>query len=182
LKNELETNGRRKVLILGKLPPPYMGPSVAFQLIIQSGLKDIFNLLYLDIKANESLASLGKWSFKKLIINFQKYRQLATILAVEKPELVLLPVSQSTIGFLKDSIYLLICILYKRKVVIQLRGGNFRNWFDSTSFISKRYIKFILGKTCGVIVQGKNLKQLFNGFFSEENIFVVPNGGDFVFG
>ena len=46
---------KKKVLILGKLPPPYMGPSIAFEILINSGLKNQYHLLSLDVKANESL-------------------------------------------------------------------------------------------------------------------------------
>lgn len=157
-----------------------MGPSVAFKLILESELKNRYNLLHLDIKANKSLESLGKWSFSKMLRNLQKYYELINILQNKKPELVLIPISQSTIGFLKDSIFIFISTCFKNKTVIQLRGGNFRNWFESTSSMMQFFIKFILKRTDAVIVQGQSLKILFESFFTDENIFVVPNGGNFI--
>ena len=37
------------VVFLGKLPPPYIGPSVACEIILNSKLKDEFNLIHLDL-------------------------------------------------------------------------------------------------------------------------------------
>jgi glycosyltransferase involved in cell wall biosynthesis len=33
----------------------------------------------------------------------------------------------------------------------------------------------------GVIVLGENLRYLFKPYFKEKNIFVVPNGGNYIF-
>ena len=37
-------NNKPTVCIFGKLPPPYMGPAIATQILLQSRLKNNFNL------------------------------------------------------------------------------------------------------------------------------------------
>ncbi len=170
---------KKKVLILGKLPPPYMGPSVAFEILINSGLKENYHLLHLDVKANESLATLGKWSLKKVFTNFNIYSKLAAILKNEKPDLVLIPISQATLGFFKDSIFIIICKIYSTKVMIQLRGSDFKRWISNASSLVRFYVKQVMKIPGGVIVLGQNLKYLFEDFFPKERIFVVPNGGNY---
>jgi len=170
---------KKKVLILGKLPPPYMGPSIAFEILINSGLKKNYHLLHLDVKANESLSTLGKWSFKKVFTNFNIYSKLASILKNEKPDLVLIPISQATLGFFKDSVFILICKIYKTRVMIQLRGSDFKRWITNASALVRFYVKQVLKIPGGVIVLGQNLRHLFEAYFPQERIFVVPNGGNY---
>jgi glycosyltransferase involved in cell wall biosynthesis len=170
---------QKKILVLGKLPPPYMGPSVAFEIIINSGLKKIYDLHYLDVKANESLLTLGKWNLKKVFINLRIYKKLFSMLNEVKPDLVLIPISQATLGFIKDSVFILLCRITGTKVMIQLRGSEIRKWISRSSWLTKLYVKFILSLPSGVIVLGENLRYLFADYFSPERIFVVPNGSDY---
>lgn len=170
---------KKKILILGKLPPPYMGPSIAFEILINSGLKEKYHLLHLDVKANESLSTLGKWSLKKVITNLTIYSKLASILKNEKPDLVLIPISQATLGFFKDSIFIIICKIYGSKVMIQLRGSDFKRWISNASGLVRFYVKQVLKIPGGVIVLGQNLRHLFEAYFPGEKIFVVPNGGNY---
>ena len=47
-----------KVLILGKLPPPYIGPAVAAKIILNSKLKDSFKLIHLDTSDHRDISTL----------------------------------------------------------------------------------------------------------------------------
>lgn len=170
---------KKKVLILGKLPPPYMGPSVAFEILINSDLKNYYQLLSLDTKANASLDTLGKWSFRKLLDNFRIYYRLFVLLNKEKPNLALIPVSQATIGFIKDSVFILLCKLTGTRCLIQLRGSDFKRWISNAPGYIRVYVKFILSLTKGVLVLGNNLKYIFKDYFTTSQIYVVPNGGNY---
>lgn len=170
---------KRKVVILGKLPPPYMGPAIATGIILNSDLRNRFDLLFLNTKANESISTLGKWNFSKILKNLSIYGKLWRMAARQKPDLVLVPISQTTTGFIKDSFFILIARLFGRKVLVQLRGSNFKNWINGASGFTKGYVKWILGRTQGVIVLGNNLRYLFADYFKPGQIFVVPNGADY---
>src|SRR5246127_46617 len=170
-----------KLLLLGKLPPPYMGPSIATEIILKSGLKEHFWITHLDTKINHKISSFGTWSFGKIFRNFSIYFKMVGLVRKVKPDIVLVPISQTTTGFFKDSLFILIARLFGKKVVLQLRGSNFKTWINSSSFLNKWYVKYILRKTQGIIVLGNNLKYLFKDYYTEDKIFVVPNGGDYTF-
>ena len=165
-------------MITGKMPPPYMGPSVAFQILIHSRLREIYRLIPFNVQVNQTLDTLGKWSVGKISANFKLYAEFNRSLKTEKPDLVLIPISQSTTGFIKDSVFILLCSANRVKTVLQLRGSNFRNWFTGSSFWVKWYVRFILKKTEGVIVLGEKLKYLFSGLVPDHQIYVVPNGAN----
>ena len=94
---------KTKVLILGKLPPPYMGPSIATEILLKSDLKNRFELIHLDTKINHSISSFGKWNFTKISKNISIYFNLISILRKNKPEIVLIPISQTTTGLVENN-------------------------------------------------------------------------------
>ncbi len=170
---------KSKILLLGKLPPPYMGPSIATEIILKSSLNNNFELIHLDTKINNEISSFGRWSFSKVFRNTSIYFKMLSLVRKTKPDMVLIPISQTTTGFFKDSLFILIAKLFGGKVVLQLRGSNFKVWVNKSSSVNKRYVKYILKKTQGVIVLGKKLKYLFEDYYTDDKIFVVPNGADY---
>ncbi|HTA60867.1 MAG TPA: glycosyltransferase [Bacteroidia bacterium] len=170
-----------KVLLLGKLPPPYMGPSIATEIILKSSLKEHFELIHLDTKINHEISAFGTWSFGKVFRNLSIYFKMISLARKMKPDIVLVPISQTTTGFFKDSLFILIAKFFGRKIILQLRGSNFKTWISNSSSSNKWYVKYILKKTQGIIVLGNNLKHLFENYYPKDKIFVVPNGGDYTF-
>lgn len=170
-----------KVLLLGKLPPPYMGPSIATEIILKSSLKEHFEIIHLDTKINHKISSFGTWSFGKVFRNIAIYFKMISLARKTKPDIVLVPISQTTTGFFKDSLFILIAKFFRRNVVLQLRGSNFKTWVSNSSLFNKWYVKYILKKTQGIIVLGNNLKHIFESYYPADKIFVVPNGGDYTF-
>ena len=172
---------KQKVMILGKLPPPYMGPSIATELLLKSDLKNRFELIHLDTKINHTIKSFGKWNLEKVVKNISIYVKMFSLMRKHKPAVVLIPISQTTTGFIKDSLFIVIASWFKTKIVIQLRGSDFKNWLSNSSDNVNRYVKLVLTKTSGVVVLGQNLKYLFADYFKPEQIFVIPNGGNYQF-
>ena len=169
----------KTVMILGKLPPPYMGPSIATEILLKSELKNTFNLIHLDTKINTTIKSLGKWSFSKLVKNIGIYFKMISLLIESKPDVVLIPISQTTMGFVKDSLFIVLSSVFRRRIIIQLRGSDIKNWLSHSSLLTRWYFKLIVKRTKGVIVLGHNLKYLFQDYFNDSNIFVIPNGGNY---
>ncbi|MBQ21200.1 MAG: hypothetical protein CMD31_10625 [Flavobacteriales bacterium] len=172
-------NNKPTVFILGKLPPPFIGPAIATQLILNSELKNKFNLTHFDTRINADVASMGKWSFNKAWKSIQMYFHFLKKINQYQPDLILVPISQTTMGFIKDAPFILLGKWKNKKVVIQLRGSNFKNWLNSANSFINFFIKKTLKNTNGVIVLGKNLKYLFSDFYPDNNIFVVPNGANY---
>lgn len=167
------------ILILGPLPPPYMGPAIATEIILKSKLKERFHLVHLNTGIHKSIATLGTWRLETILLNAWIYGCLKIKIIRHWPDLVLIPISQTTSGFIKDSFYILICRFFRRRVLLQLRGSNFQNWLHGSGRLTQTYVRWILKKTAGMIVLGENLRDLFTDFYPENRIFVVPNGADY---
>src|SRR5690348_9231620 len=122
---------KKKVMILGKLPPPYIGPSIATEILLKSELRNTFELIHLNVKINTNIKSFGEWNFSKFFKNISIYFNMIKLLVKHKPDVVLIPISQTTTGFVKDSIYILLASIFRKKIIIQLRGSNLQNWLSN---------------------------------------------------
>ncbi|NIM17559.1 MAG: glycosyltransferase [Candidatus Aminicenantes bacterium] len=172
---------KEKVIFFGKLPPPYIGPAVATLSLLNSSLKDEFELIHLDLSDHRDINTLGKFDFTNFYLVFKQYFNLIRLILKHKPRLVYIPVGQTTVSYCRDSICILISRLFGCKVICHLRGGNFKNWYDSAGRLTKWWVRYVHRKVSAQIVLGSNLTHLFNWLIPDERIFVVPNGGNYTF-
>lgn len=170
-----------RILILGKLPPPLMGPAIATRIILDSDLQEDFDLHHFDTRINADVADMGRFKLQKIKTIRALYSNFDESLKEVKPDLVLVPIGQTTAGFLKDIPFIRMAAKSGAHVVIQLRGSEFRKWFDGMDPIRKNMVKGALAKVHGVIVLGENLRYLFEDLVPSEKIFVVSNGADYQF-
>lgn len=168
-----------KILLLGKLPPPYIGPAIATRILLRSELCRRYQVLHLNTVAVADVRAIGRWQFRKLWKHAVLYGRLVRLLARARPDLTLVPISQSTLGFLKDAPYILLSRLFGVTTVVQLRGSDIQNWLARATPVTRAFAGFVLRSAQGVIVQGQRLRSLFAGYFPPERIFVVPNGADY---
>jgi glycosyltransferase involved in cell wall biosynthesis len=158
-----------------------MGPTLATEIILESSLSETFDLLHLDTSHHDTLATLGAISQRNVFSALKHSAQLVSMIVRKRPEVVYIPISQTTIGYLKDSLFILLCKALGGKVVCHLRGGFFRQWFDSANALVQRYVRMVHSAVDAQIVLGECLRPLFDSLVPEDAIFVVPNGRDFDF-
>jgi glycosyltransferase involved in cell wall biosynthesis len=166
---------KHKIIILGKIPPPYMGTSIWFDILCNSSLTNHFDIHWLNVNVHKDFSRLGKSYIKNILPNVRLYFQFFNLLKNFRPKLVLIPISQSTPGFLKDSIFIRL-VPKKSRTLIILHGSNLKNWLNNSSSWINRYFSDTLKNTYGAVVLGNNLRYLFFPWFPQEKIFVVPNG------
>ncbi len=169
------------VLILGKIPPPYYGTSVSMQIIMQSELNNSYTLVPINTNVHTSLDTLGKLSFSKLKKNLVMYFNLYHTIKATRPQCAVIPVSQTTIGFIKDAVFIWICQLMRVKVLVHLHGSVLLDWYNKSNFIAKKITATTLANTNGAIVLGNNLKYIFAPFLPLYKIYAVPNGANYTF-
>lgn len=167
------------VLVFGKLPPPYIGPSVATQILLRSKLREEFDIVHFDLSDHRNYKTLGKIDLMNFWIAFRQYFLLPWYLARYRPDLVYMPFGQTTVSYYRDSVFLLLIKLFRKKVVCHLRGGNFDNWYRGASAFTRWYVRRIHSLVDAQIILGENLRHLFNWLMPDSRIFVVPNGGNF---
>jgi len=167
---------KKKIVFISPLPPPYMGPTVATRIILDSRLSDDFKLIHLDTSDHRPLNKLAVIDLFNIALAIKSYIVLLLYVIKFRPEMVYVPISQTTVGYLRDSIYIIIAKLFRCKVICHLRGGNFKGWLNSTNSLTRWLVRQVHSRIDGQIVLGEKLRCCFNGIISGEKIFVVPNG------
>lgn len=166
------------ILLIGPTPPPYHGVSVATDAILKSDLRERFRLCHLDLADRRGIEYVDKPDFHDVLLFLKQWGALFAILRKERPAIAHLPISQSTVGFLRDSLLLLPAWIAGASVIVHLHGGNFKSWYDGRSYLMKLYVRMVFRRVSHVAVLGESLRGLFDGLIAAHRIAVVPNGID----
>lgn len=172
----LNLTKKRPVLIIGPTPPPYHGVAVAIWTLLESSISAHFHVHHLDLADRRGIQHVNKPDWHDVVLFVRQWLTLVKMLLREQPNLTYLVLSQSTIGFIRDSLLIWPAYVSGSRVVIHLHGGNFRDWFLGSSWLTKAYVRAVLGKVSRVIVLGDSLKKQFDGLVNKQCIAVVPNG------
>ena len=176
--SNLDKPDKPSLLVIGPTPPPYHGVSVAMKAMLESSLATKFDLLHVELADRRGIEHVDKPDLHDVLLFVKQWWRLITLLRRERPAVAYLAISQSTIGFLRDSFLMLPAWITGASVVLHLHGGNFQAWFDSRSFLMRSYVRMVLRRVSYVAVLGESLRQLFDGLIAPHRIVVVPNGID----
>jgi glycosyltransferase involved in cell wall biosynthesis len=169
-----------KILLLGPLPPPYGGPEVMTQTLVDGlrGKKECV-VRHINTQVSRSLAEKGgKHQFRKSWLGYWQAMRLVGMLVTFRPDIVYLPLtnSPSFFGFLRDALFLTPALLCRRKVVVRLHGGYY--FYAHTRGLQRKLVHTLLGNVALALVQGWRLVNEFDGLIPAERIAVIPNGMD----
>ncbi len=78
-----------------------MGTAVWFNVLSKSSLNELFTIKWFNVNIHRNFSTLGRKSILKIFPNLKIYHQFRKLIIDFGPDLVLIPVSQSTIGFYK---------------------------------------------------------------------------------
>lgn len=168
---------KKKVLLVGSLPPPVHGSNIYFQNLLNSEIRNEFDITHLDISDHRDLKNLSKLDLTNVTLALNSITELRKKLIDVKPDLVYIPVASNFLPYLRDGLFILVSSYFSNaKVIIHSHeGDNFRKGFyEGSSFPVKYFIKKSLGKVDTSIVLGERLRNVFSEFV--KNVEVVPNG------
>ena len=168
------------ILVIGPSPPPFHGVSVAMDAILKSSLRERFRLCHLDLADRRGIEHVDKPDLHDVVLFLKQWWRLITLLRRERPAVAYLAISQSTIGFLRDSLLMLPAWIAGAHVVLHLHGGNFKAWYESRSLLMRLYVRMILRRVSYVAVLGESFRRLFDGLIASNRVAVVPNGIDWL--
>jgi len=167
---------KKRILILGYLPPPLGGMESMTKMIINSTyLNNKFDLLFLRLKTRKRSGKRGKFSLLNIAFTIYNLSRFTIILLVKKPRYVYCPIAQNRTGFLRDTLFIFISKILNKKIIVHFHGGAFDLFYKSQETYFKKYILFVLKKIDRLIVLGKTIKTQFASFMEQEKIEVIYN-------
>ena len=167
---------KQPLVIVGPLPPPYHGVTLSTALVLANPrLRISFDVRHVDTSDLRSGQNLGKWERKNVFLALRSLIHLLRQLR-GPAGVVYLPLSQSTPGFVRDSLLIRIAVLRGWKVAGHLRGSDFRNFYDTSPRPLRTWTRGTLRRLTSVAVLGESLRWVFEGLVLPGRIEVVPNG------
>ena len=167
---------RERLIVVGPLPPPYHGVTVSTSLVLANPvLRDRFEVRHLDTSDHRTGGQHRPWDVTNVRLALEAVLRLARELRGGRG-VVYLPLSQSTPGVLRDSMFVFAASMRGWKVAAHLRGSEFRDYYLRTHPIMRRWIRATLARVDSIAVMGESLKTVFEGLVPAERIAVVANG------
>jgi len=167
---------KKRVLMLGYLPPPHFGPSVTYQALMRSEFARHFEVTFLDITVAARLADLERFHVGKLLRFLGLWlRELGWLLR-RRFDFCCAPVSVNRNAFLKDAAFLALARCFGVPTVLYAHGNNLPDFYDRSSPWLQRVMAATFRKAAGAIVLGERLRFNFERWLPPERIQVVPTG------
>lgn len=82
--------------------------------------------------------------------------------------------TSSYFSFFRKSIFILLCIVFRRKYIIHIHGGAFVRFYENSNPICRKYIYSLLVRASKVVVVSNSFSKEFEGCFSIRST-VLPN-------
>ena len=167
-----------KVLLVGPLPPPVHGVSVMQKVLVESDLRNRFDLHSLDLadRTGNAQQTMGRLTLRNVSSAIASSLRLFWKMLSRRPKVVFLFISQSRWGFLRDAVLIRICRLFGARVVANLGGAHFRVFYESCPPRRQKRIRKTLGRISLMQVLGSGLQGIFEGLMPADRIVVTPNG------
>ena len=149
---------KKKICFVAQFPPPMHGLTKAVETLFNSRVSEEFELSKIDISNNKKFFS----TLIKIIRS--------------DADLFYFTISQTRGGNLRDLLILKFIELKRKKCLVHLHGGYYRELIENDI---PRWQKAINVNACkklaGAIVLGDSLRWIFEEIVAEDKIYTVPN-------
>jgi glycosyltransferase involved in cell wall biosynthesis len=163
-----------KILFILPLPPPNHGSTIMAKQIVESDLLNT-NFICDNININVSIvvSEIGKFSFRKIIRIIISYFTLIFKLISNKYNLCYIANTPTGIAFIKDSVYILICKLFCKKIILHQHGKGFSSYKHKILY---NFLYKICFSNVKVILLSWRLYPDISCFVNKNQVYICPNG------
>ena len=150
---------RRRVLLVGDLPPPAHGQSLCFELLCRElpgrGIDcRIVNLARKSGHPGLGVSARRCWEMLGVLV-----RYLAALATGRR--VVYLLIAQSRAGFVRDMLMIWCAWLCRRRIVAHLHGGNYHGFYAAQSWPWRFLIRSTLRRVRRIIVLSERLRGMY---------------------
>ncbi|MFA5953749.1 MAG: glycosyltransferase family 4 protein [Candidatus Pacearchaeota archaeon] len=165
---------KEKILFIGRFPPPVHGAANMNEFYFNSKLLNKnFTLERIKINDSSNLEEIGKFKIKKFFRIFNVFFSLLKKLIFFKPKIIYFEIAPTNLAFLRDSIYVILCKIFRKKIIFQIHARGIEQKVKKKLW--KDYYKFIF-KNNKIILLSKMLYSEVKEIIKKEDIHFLPNG------
>lgn len=166
-----------KVLFYAPVPPPYAGPEISTQIILENFKSQKVQLIHVKSNIRTENWQKGQFDLAGIITFLNNYLRILNVLIRQKIDVVYYLLSANRVGCLRDLVVVLTAKLFLKRTLAHYRGGNFHNFYLQQSKFHRAYLKLLLFFTNKIIVQSNSLTSIFTSIGEDSNkLEVLPNG------
>lgn len=158
----VKVNGQLgRVLFFAPIPPPYSGPESVTEMLLHSDLGKNFRISYIRANFNSVNASKGKLNRNNLLAAFRLFPALARRMISDRPNILYTIISQNRLGVLRNAVVVTLANMFGVKIILHSHGGNFRSYYQNSSYWDRLIAKYVCKKCHTFIVLANSLKDQF---------------------
>lgn len=165
-----------RLLVVGATPPPYFGMSTATECLLAALREADVSYAHVDIADRRDFGNMNRLEVGNVVLAARSASCFLYKLAEYRPTVVYMPVAQTTLGFLRDSLFLVPSRLLRKRVVVHLHGCQLDTFHAGAPVLLKQLMKFSLGRVTTAIVLGAGGESQFRDLVPADRVRVVPNG------
>ena len=98
---------QKTIILVGPLPPPIHGVTISTERLLNSELSKKFKLIHLDTSDHRTVDNIGAFDFTNIWLALKSYFVLIYYCLKYRPKIVYIPISQTYLGFMRDSFYIM---------------------------------------------------------------------------
>ena len=167
---------RADILLVGLTPPPFHGQSIATGLLFDHDWSPL-RIARLPIRYSNKIDEIGRPSLKKVGHMFSLVWQCWRLrFRTGAKVMYYTPTSASLIPFVRDVVFLLMCRLLFKRVILHYHAGGLPDFLRS-NFFSQLLGRFMYGRGAWSIALTPFV-EVPGQYFGVAKEFIVPNGVD----
>jgi glycosyltransferase involved in cell wall biosynthesis len=150
--------------------------SVITQYLLASSLNDHYRLLHLDTTDRRSMANSEHFDLVNVYLALVHVIRYLAMLARHRPNIVYVPIAQTALGFLRDSLFLIPARWFGARLVVHLHGGSFDAFYAGSNVFLRMLVRGSLCRVDLAVVLNEKFRTIFGDIISPERVVVVENG------
>jgi hypothetical protein len=173
---------RNRILIIGRIFPSFSGTSVALNALLKSELIGKYYIVkQINIFRNKvsPYIKIGRPQLQKMLKDSQCIFKFLLYLASTRLALIYIAIAQTKWGYFRDSIFIMLSKIFKKKCIIHLHGGYFRKLYENSCKPFQWLVQFTLRQVDCAIVLSESLKSIFEGLIDKNKIEIISNFVDY---
>ena len=159
-----------RILIIAPITGPITGENKAINIYIQQVKKNkSISIVVLD-RSTEML-SLKKVILKNIIFVLKYIFYINT----KNPQVIYILLGQKRRAIIRDSFIILLAMLYGKKIIAHLHGGDFKKYTTKEKTIVNQLVRSVYSRINKIIILSESLMGQFSNIMPLSRIFVVHN-------
>lgn len=167
--------GRLRILVIGPMPPPHHGVTAMTQLAWSSLRSRGYDIRLVDTADRRGIVNIGLLDFRNVVLGLWHTAQIWRTTFAWRPHIVLFPISQASLPFLREVLWMLGPLTVRARVVPVLHGAFFGQFYGGAPQVVRWLLRWLLARSARVVVLCKRAASGFAPLVPAERVTVIPN-------